>query len=281
MMRNHLPGIGPVLALATLALLAPPASARMIAGGPPDLDRLVQASDVICEAEVLETQTEFVDRRILTTYTLRADRYLMGSGADTFSMTVLGGAVEEPFPVAMVFDDMVTLSAGQDVLLFLETPDASPGLSSAVGRQAVSASPRPVLDARGVYTILTDSQTGQRHVSQIRYSDRGIFVTPEVNAQILNRMEANAASEPPALGHENKIELVERGETLVESFLGSREHGITNSTGEVLTLEPPRSRQPLPTTQGAETTPSAQFSSLRTLEDFRSEVLDLIEERGE
>jgi hypothetical protein len=279
MMRNHLPGIGPALALAALALLAPPASARMIAGGAPDIERLVQASDVICEAEVLETQTEFVDRRILTTYTLRADRYLMGSGAETFSMTVFGGAVEDPFPVAMVFDDMVTLSEGQDVVLFLRTSDASPGLSSAVGRQAVAASPRPAFDARGVYTILTDSQTGERHVSQIRYSDRGIFVTPEVNAQVLSQLEANASSAQPALGHDNKIELVERGETLVEALIESQVRRPVTSTGEVLTLEPPISRQPLPATQGEE--PAARFSSLRTLEDFRSEVLDLIEERGE
>jgi hypothetical protein len=269
------------MALAAMALLAPPTSARMIAGGPPDVERLVQASDVICEAEVLETQTEFVDQRILTTYTLRADRYLLGSGADTFSMTVLGGAIDEPFPVAMVFDDMVTLSEGQDVMLFLETPDASPGLSAAVGRQSVAASPRPVLDARGVYTVLTDSQTGHRHVSQIRYSDRGIFVTPEVNAQILSRAEANATSTQPTLGYEHKIELVERGDTMVEALLESRRFGIVTENGDILPMGPPRSQQVLPTTQGAEPAASARLSSLRTLEDFRSEVLDLIEERGE
>jgi hypothetical protein len=293
------------LTLAALPLLSPPSlSARMILGGEPNLERVVKASDVICVAEVLGRESRMVNRRIETTYHLRVEETLAGtqtlraSGQDReFDMTVFGGAIERPLPIAQIYDGMVVLSQGQEVVLFLHGPLQSSGAAAQVRAaaagdpgasmptSAAATSMRPVYDDYGVYTLIRDPSTNDRHVTRINYEAAGVAITDEMNRRVLEAMERRA-NEPQSQAlseREYKLQLLE----------DARSRSVTQPVPEVLTAEgevlplpaplgaPPRPAAATTAAPPAETGPAANVTALRTFEDFRAEIQDILAEPEE
>ncbi|NUP89208.1 MAG: hypothetical protein HUU25_05235 [Candidatus Sumerlaeia bacterium] len=269
------------------------ARATMLIGGEPTLERLVRSSVAICQGEVIASESRFVNRRIETTYTIRADRYLRGTGDETFEMTVFGGAVEEPLPLAMVFDRMVVLSPGQDVILFLEGPPNTPE-AQALAAQALDAgaeltpaatSLRPVLGEIGVFTILTDPSTGSRHVTQLRYSARGAILTPDVNSRVLQEAERRLSLRDiePSLGRSDKIELLDLARPLSEALRRPPGLSAVTADGSLVPIPQPTAEPPPAASASPGAAPEdahATLSHLRTLDDFAAEINDLVAEEG-
>lgn len=274
---------------AALALLRPtPLSAQCLLDGPPTLERLVQSSDLIVLGEVTGVQSAFVNRRVETTYHVRVDEHLLGSGPKEIDLTLLGGAVEDPLPVAMVFDGMVVMSEGQDVLLFLRQVDPpAPALLAPAAQPVALSAPRslrPVMDSEGVYTVLTAPDSGERYVTRLAFSSRGAFVTPAVNSLALQAVSQQlASSQPPApWSRSEKIALVEELAQEEAARQAARRDprillgdGATIPLSEVIGTPAPR-----PAAAEAPRVPQVDLTALRTLEDLRAEIEDILAEEG-
>ncbi len=280
------------LSLATLALLSsPPLSARMTVGGSPDLARLVEESDVVCVGEVVGRESIFVNRRIETTYRVRADQYLLGSGDEELELTLMGGEVEEPFPMAMIFEGMVTMSEGQDVVLFLQRPRQAlqvPGVQSAAAQGSLSAamtSLRVTHGELGVLTVLDDVKSGERYVGRIGRPNPSVVMTDETNRVFLNAaresVSALIAGHDPDL--QLKSDLLEIGSQIAEE--GQARRQVRTSSGGLIPLDllvPKEAEDSEPTAARAAGagTGAGGISGLRTLDDLCSEIRDLAERGG-
>ncbi len=251
-----------------------PLGARTIMGGSPDLARLVRASDAVCVAEVEERQCEFVNRRIETTYRLRVDEYLRGSMGDDLEITVFGGQVEEPLPIAQVFDGMVSLSVGQDVLLFLQNPPGVvlPETAGLAPASAVTQSPQITLGDHGVYTILTHPQTGERYVTRFGAGHLNLLMTEEANRALLGEAQRLLAEDEEVLAGGEKAVYLEMGALLLEETAPPPLLAVRNAAGELIPLEVESAAAAPPEE------PSVEMPNLRTLDDLCAEIQDLVEE---
>ena len=94
--------------------------------------------------------------------------------------------------------------------------------------------------------------------------------------EVLQAAEQGLAGEPrPALGRADKLELLEMAESLEESVERPQMAGIRTRAGEVIPM-PLASEPPPPPSPPPPAAPAREEMTMRTLEDFRAEVHDLL-----
>jgi hypothetical protein len=289
-------GIRP-LAVALLAALlsTSPLSARTIIGGPPDLEALVSASNVICVAEVEGKASEFVNGRIETTYELRVDDYLLGAMGEAIELRVVGGEVEEPIPMAMVYDGQVVLSEGQDVLLFLEAevPQQTMSLNSGPLNPAANPAVQVSHGDFGVYTIVDDPHTGERYAGRLGNPMMNRVLTDDVNRLNLRAAQSavSNAGQPVDRSHRAlKNEFLAAGQAAIEAR-GTQPPTVRNANGEEIDISSLMEELVQGRVTGLETPAAAThaepeavmpppLAGARALDDLRDEIETLLSARG-
>lgn len=115
------------------------------------LDALIDAADAIVVAEVLESESHFEGRLVVTRSTVKVSEALKGTPETRLDVTQLGGTAVHPrlgVPVTMDASTFVALRPGEKVVLFVEPRPAG-------GHQLVGAE-------QGKLVIRDEPATGDR-----------------------------------------------------------------------------------------------------------------------
>jgi hypothetical protein len=114
---------------------------------------MTMQSDLIVIGECVNTQTSWVDRRIVTLATVRVSEALKGSPSSEVTVMLPGGIdVSRKIPISMNYPGAPRMQANEEVALFLK----STGLNNSYGVMGYS---------QGKFSIVQNDQ-GQKMVAQ-------------------------------------------------------------------------------------------------------------------
>ncbi|MBE7558067.1 hypothetical protein HS125_03600 [bacterium] len=109
------------LSLFLLVGLQPAPATTMV---PLTLAQLEAASERIVIASAVARECRWQDKKIITVYRLEVAESIKGAATSTLEVTLPGGSVKEPYPLAMTVPGVPHLALKQRVLLFLQARPA-------------------------------------------------------------------------------------------------------------------------------------------------------------
>jgi len=194
-------------ALGWIALSAPPAFA-LIKGEAVTLDYQVQNSDVILRGTCVDSATTWSNRHIVTTWKIVVKKYLKAPGKMSVEthpvllVSQVGGRVSSPIPLDESYPEMAMLYGGEEVVLFLQSPERVPaGLrtkyENAVGQGLLKPSPlmtnwRLTTLSVSKLTVVKDSKTGTEVVTRINLDRYGILPSQEAAKAYVQALESQS-----------------------------------------------------------------------------------------
>ena len=118
------------------------------------IEELVSYSDSIIVGRCEKTEAVWLGKRIYTIATVRVRQAAKGPHApgNVIQVHILGGSVTQPLPVKMLVPGAETMTAGEEMLLFLEKFGDKRQFYRVVGM------------AQGKLSVSTDRKTGQKSV---------------------------------------------------------------------------------------------------------------------
>jgi hypothetical protein len=130
---------------------------------------LIQAAEVIVLGRVVDQESRWLDRDLVTVVTVQVSEVLKGEAGSTVQVVVPGGVdTNRPFPIAMTYPAAPELLDQENVLLFL----------TAEGRVANGYG--IVGFSQGKYTVVESAQgekIATQNLSQLNLQDRSGNVT--------------------------------------------------------------------------------------------------------
>lgn len=147
------------------------------------IEELVIYSDSIVYAECERIRTEWIDKKIYTIATMKVGLAAKGKYKKDQEIEVymLGGRVTEPLPVKMHVPDGVTMHAGEEAVLFLETSSKNPKVHRIVGMR------------QGKLPVGTDEKSNRKTVR---------YWLPLKGAPFIDPDDPNKSNGPPPEGDE-------------------------------------------------------------------------------
>lgn len=155
--------MGRVVAFTAFVILSVALQATVLV--PIEFRELVSTAPVIVHGRVVDVRSAFVDgrRSVETFVTLEAGEYLKGQLGPNFTIRIPGGQIGR---YRTVFVGAPEFQAGDEFVLFLETPRAS--LPHIVGL------------SQGAFRVVPDPRTGQRMVTTPIVMGKGTAETEPV-----------------------------------------------------------------------------------------------------
>jgi hypothetical protein len=184
----------PLAALLTAALLTAPGRTDAASQRALGLDELITAAVEIVVGEVVESETRFEGRLVITRSTVRVEESLKGAPGARVEVTQLGGTAVHPIigaPVTMDVSSYTAFRPGEKVVLFVEPRRPT-------GRQLVGAAQGKLLIREEVASGTRDVPVGPKRLRVVREPGRDL-VAPEVmtlddlRARIRERLERAGA----------------------------------------------------------------------------------------
>jgi hypothetical protein len=159
---------------------------------------LVRSADAICIGTCTKKSSRFIDHHIETTVEIAVSEYLKGDLGKTITLTIMGGEIETPLPLAQHVMGTPNFVEKEEVLLFLTAPrldpkDLNSQPPSAAARFAVS--PDVVGWFQGKYTILTDSATGEKKIAKFNFDNMSALPNDEVTRKLYRALENTRKTE--------------------------------------------------------------------------------------
>lgn len=177
------------------AVLLPPSAWALIKGEVATLEYQVKNSDVILRGKCEDSVTTWSNGHFVTTYKIAVKKYLKAPGKmslethPVLSVSQLGGRVEAPVPLDESYPLMATLYPGEEVVLFLQSPDRVPASVRAKYERYLHegrCKPSPLMANYRLavlnlskLTVVVDPKTGTDLVARIRF---GRFDAPSAEA---------------------------------------------------------------------------------------------------
>jgi hypothetical protein len=156
------------------------------------IEDLTKSADTICIGKCVSKSSRFVDHHIETTIEIKVTEYLKGDMGKTLSVTVMGGEIEQPLPLAQHVLGTPTFVKGEEVLLFLSAPQKSLGSAATQAKSPASllaTSPSVVGWFQGKYTVLTDSVTGEKKVANFNFENAQAIPSDYVRTKLYQALE--------------------------------------------------------------------------------------------
>lgn len=191
-------------ALAWMSLSAPTAWA-LIKAEAATLDYQVQHSDVIVRGTCVDTTTSFINKHFITTYKIVAKKYLKAPGKMSVEtnpvllVSQVGGRVSKPIPLEESYPEMAALYSGEEVVLFLQSPDSTPPGVRAKYEQYLAEGklkPSPLMTNWRLttmniskLTVVKDPTTKQEVVTRINFDRQGILPSEEAVKSYVKALE--------------------------------------------------------------------------------------------
>ena len=185
------------LALVLGCVLGPAPSAwALIKGEAVTLDYQVRHSDVILRGTCVATTTGWSNRNIVTTYKVSVKKYLKAPAKmslvthPVLYVSQVGGRVSSPLPLEETHPEMAALFQGEEVVLFLQSPESVPAALRAKYDDYVrqgKAKPSPLMDNFRLTTlniskmsVVSDPQSGAQMVTRASFDRYGVAPSPEL-----------------------------------------------------------------------------------------------------
>lgn len=156
-----------------------------------NMEQLTDSADEIVIGNVVKAQTEVIDRRFETNYTIQVHDTLktrsgLAAGGE-FIMTLPGGALTSP-PLTQYVGGIPYMVEGEEVVLFLRQPANPPSATRSVNSQSagnLSSSFTVVGWNQGRFSVVADPQSGEQLVTRMNLEDYGLMNTAEDTREIL------------------------------------------------------------------------------------------------
>ncbi len=161
------------------------------------LKQLVAASDKVVAGVCTGTRTKWLDKKVYTIASFRVSAVAKGSAGpgETLEVYLLGGRVRKPIPVAMHVPGGVTITKGEEAVLFLEARGEKGQYHRVVGLR------------QGKIPIGIDSKTGEKKADFWRPVKEAPFVDPAAPAS----KEGKSAPPPGSLtGLLGRVQTIDR-----------------------------------------------------------------------
>jgi hypothetical protein len=205
-----------VFGIMLLWMIARPAPApAIIMADAMTMDYQVQNSDVILRGTCMDADTTFSNKHFITTYKIAVKKYLKAPGKmspasdPVVFVSQLGGRVSRPLPVQETYPEMVTIAPGEEMVLFLRSPNSIPAGVRAKYDQYVRQGvlkPSPLMTNYQLTTlyisklnVMTDPATGAEAVVRIMSLGFGPTLSPEavkMSARLYQAQTASGAVKP-------------------------------------------------------------------------------------
>lgn len=194
-----------VLPLAALTLATTASHAGIIQGKGATLDYQILAADVIVRGTCEDKATTYSNKHFVTTYKIRARNYVKAPGKmsvrthPSLDVSVVGGRISYPLPLEESYPMMPIMFTGEEVILFLRSPDNIPEIARAKYEAALAEgtmTETPLMtDYRVIamnlskLTVVTDPKTGRDLVTRVNFDRYGLLPTAEMMRQFVSAYE--------------------------------------------------------------------------------------------
>jgi hypothetical protein len=170
------------------------------------LDYQVQHSDVILRGTCVDTTTGFINKHIVTTYKIAVKKYIKAPGKMSVEskpvifVSQVGGRVSIPLPIEESYPEMAALYSGEEVILFLQSPESTPAGVRAKYDQYVAEGrlkPSPLMSNYQLttlniskLTVVKDAKTGAEVVTRIALDRFGVLPSEEAVKSYVKALES-------------------------------------------------------------------------------------------
>jgi len=224
------------VAMLAWTVLSAPTSWAVIKAEAVTLEYQVQNSDVIVRGTCVDTATTFSNRHFVTTYKIAVRKYLKAPGKMSVEthpvilVSQVGGRVSRPIPIEESSPETAVIYAGEDVVLFLRSPESIPAAIRTNYQKHVAEGrlqPSPLMTNYQLTTayisklsVIRDRKTGAEMVTRLNLDRYGILPSEEAQRKYVEALQSNQNTIAVKSGGQTLLIPVEAGKPASEPSAG-------------------------------------------------------------
>ena len=206
-------------------VLSTPAAWALIKGEAATLEFQVRNSDVIAQGTCEDSATTWCNKHFVTTYKIAVKKYFKAPAKMTVEthpvlfVSQVGGRVSQPIPLEESSPEMAAIFRGEEVVLFLQSPERVPAAVRAKYQKYVDEkimTPSPLMTNYQLTTlnisklsVIKDPRTGAPYVTRVNYDRLAMLPSAEFQQKYIQALQAA-----------NPSMTVKRGEKLIQIPVG-------------------------------------------------------------
>jgi len=221
-------------ATATLiwAALSGPTAWALIKAEAVTLEYQVRNSDIIVRGTCEDCATTWANNHLVTTYKIAVKKYIKTAGKMSVEtnpviyVSQVGGRVSAPLPIAEQYPEMAVLFPGEEVVLFLQSPDRVPAGMKAKYQTYLDQGllkPTPLMTNYRLttlniskLTVIKDPKTGVEVVTRLNFDRLGILPSQEAVKKYVEAIQSQQTSVDTMVGDRTVRIPVQLGRPVIE-----------------------------------------------------------------
>ena len=199
-------GIAAVSATLLWTVLSASSVSALVKAEAVTLDYQVQHSDIIVRGTCADSATTFSNNHFVTTYKVVVKKYLKAPGKMSVEshpvllVSQLGGRISTPIPLEESYPEMAALYGGEEVVLFLQSPQTvAPTVRARYDQYLAEGKlkPSPLMTNYRLTTmnvsklsVVKNPTTGQEVVTRVNFDRLGVLPSEEAARSYLQALES-------------------------------------------------------------------------------------------